>query len=282
MRNVLPVLLLCAACGPSLETAADPSRSGTPGEDGPWGARVTTENMPLGALPPRRVTLVMPDDGHGGRPDHVDGIVFVQGGLVDRHRYDWLARHLATRGFAVVLPEYTGWLAFFEPGVTAAAVEHLRHRVGPSLRTVTSMGHSLGGVMAARAAATLPDVDALVLLASEATAEDAAALSIPVVVVAGTADQSEGVDRAHAAFDALQPGAWFATVLDLTHFSWTDPGHDPTVLREREPPPADLSLVRHRGLHVVDSFLDWAVRGRSASLGDLLWPPEGVTTERHR
>ena len=145
--------------------------------------RVAARHLPrlqaaLAAAGIAEVTLILPltrVDDPSSLPEQVPGIVFIPGGLVQRDRYVWLARHLGSRGFAVVIPEYTAWLAFFEPGIAAAALDHLEVRLGERLGNTAMMGHSLGGVMAVKGLMADERLDALVLLASQADEADAIA-----------------------------------------------------------------------------------------------------------
>jgi len=280
------VLATLGAC--VLPDAQEPTGVGPGllGQDGPYGALVLHEQMRLGVEGSRRVTLVLPYRARGdveSLPEQVPAVVFVQGGLVQRDRYVWLARHLATRGFAVALPEYTGWLAFFEPGVTRAAADHLETRLGRAARGMVIVGHSLGGVMAVRGALTDTRFSGLALLASQAAdGDDVENYRLPMVSIAGTADTSQPLDAARKSWERFGGNATLAVVEDLTHFAWTQRGYDPTVLRETEPQPDDLDAVRLRALYVLDAFLESTLRGdvaAASALRSVPLPPQGVTLE---
>lgn len=278
--------LLCTACLPF--SAVDPSHVGPAplGDDGPYGAVVLHETMRLGAEGTRRVTLILPYNTAGdvgSLPEAVPGIVLVQGGLVQRDRYVWLAQHLATRGIAVIIPEYTGWLAFFEPAVAPAAADHLAARLDRATRAFMVMGHSLGGVAAVSAALKDTRFTGLALLASQAAdGDDVENWRRPMLSVAGTADESQSLEASRTSWERFGGPAFFATVEGLTHFSWTSPGRDPTVLRENEAPPEDLDLVRSRALYVLDAFVESTLRGdgnAASALRNVPRPPAGVTLE---
>jgi len=262
------LILLCNGCLLPPETHSSDNGERGFGKTGPLAVTVLHESMRLGAEGFREVTLSLPltrVDDPSSLPEQVPGIVFIPGGLVQRDRYVWLARHLGSRGFAVVIPEYTAWLAFFEPGIAAAALDHLEVRLGERLGNTAMMGHSLGGVMAVKGLMADERLDALVLLASQADEADAIAdENRPLLTLAGTLDESIGPQRVRPTFEQWGGTAIYGEVDTLTHFSWTDPGRDPTVLREQEQPSPDLDGARHSGTYLVDAFLEWKLRADPA------------------
>lgn len=72
-------------------------------------------------------------------------VVLYPGGLVRPQAYEWLARALAVRGYATVIPEFSFDLAVTGSGRATAVIE----RFGAGKRVVLA-GHSLGGAMAAQ------------------------------------------------------------------------------------------------------------------------------------
>jgi alpha-beta hydrolase superfamily lysophospholipase len=233
----------------------------------------------------RSVTVVVPltnKDDSGSLPHRVPAVVMLQGGLVSRDRYLWLAKHVATRGVAVALPEHAGWLAILDPDVVASAKSHLQHKLGRKMGGVAVMGHSLGGVVAT-SAWMKGGYEGLALLASEPLSDDDVGSSTgPVLLVAGGRDESMDVDRVRAAWERFGGAAVLALVDDLTHFAWTDRGLDPVSLRETEEPSPDLASSRRGALFALDAYLAWRLQddtaGWEALLGNVT-PPAGTRLE---
>ena len=84
-------------------------------------------------------------------------VLFLEGGAVTTDQYAWIATHIASQGYLVVMPEHFANLAIFSIGNGADVVEALDRasqrdgdplfgRVDPTPAVV--MGHSLGGVIA--------------------------------------------------------------------------------------------------------------------------------------
>lgn len=258
------------------------------GRDGPWGVRITHELLEE-ATPPRAVTMVLPVSDTGdpdSTPEEVHAVVLVQGGLVARDRYLWLARHLASRGYAVAIPEHAGWLAFFEPGVAPAAGRHLRGVLGSRLGRLGIVGHSLGGVMATRAWLEDGAFTSLAMLATEAAADDdVESHEGPVLHVAGGRDESIDEERVRKSHERFGGPAYLAVVKEMTHFTWAERGFDPTVLREREAPSPNAAGARHGALFALDAFLAYTLGGDAeggrALMGERSAPP-GVRMEQRR
>ena len=88
------------------------------------------------------VLAVLPPTGTTAR----DVLVIIYpGGLVRPQAYEWLARALAVRGFATVIPVFSFDLALTDTGRANSLIE----RYGAGKRVVLA-GHSLGGAMAAQ------------------------------------------------------------------------------------------------------------------------------------
>jgi len=88
------------------------------------------------------VLVVMPPMGTTER----DVLVIIYpGGLVRPQAYEWLARSLAVRGYATVIPVFSFDLAVTDVGRATSLIQ----RYGTGKRVVLA-GHSLGGAMAAQ------------------------------------------------------------------------------------------------------------------------------------
>jgi pimeloyl-ACP methyl ester carboxylesterase len=192
-------------------------------------------------------------------------VVFIHGGLVEPERYHWLAAHLATRGWVSVLPESDLRLAIFEPGNGEVALDHLQQLaehdeglkgiVSPSSPVIT-MGHSLGGVLAARQWASDPGVDGLVLLASFPAdgdpIEDAAVR--PVLSLVGTTDGID-VERLETQLDRFAGEVVDARIDGMNHYAWCDNTTDAELAGDGDQRRPILS-TRTDALRVLDTWLD--------------------------
>ena len=173
----LPLLLACApVSAPERLLDPDPSIADPApyGERGPFGAALVR------ARAQARVSDVVPFDVI--YPADADQRAAVQGapraglnhgGRVAPQRDPWGAVHLASRGWATVLPEADLHLAITGPADGEIAYDRLlalsdrpTDLEGLAGNVAVAMGHSLGGVLAARQYARDPRVGGLVLLAS--------------------------------------------------------------------------------------------------------------------
>lgn len=123
----------------------------------------------------------MPEEGAGKGT----GVIFYPGGLVDPTSYAPLAKSLAEQGHHTVIVKMRFNLAFMEPDAASAVLAAY-----PDESFVIG-GHSLGGAMAARYAATHSgQIQGLFLLASYADSKaDLHTTSLPVLSILGTQDE---------------------------------------------------------------------------------------------
>jgi predicted dienelactone hydrolase len=278
------VLAVAAACsrfpdGPGdLLAAPNVERDGTSGTDGARGAAWVTVNGQARVTERIPVQVVFPARADGtldpaGAP--YPTVVFLQGASVARDRYHWLALHLATRGYVVLLPEHLLDLTILDTDnarlglgivreAASAADGTLRGAIDPAARAVV-MGHSLGGVIAARQWIAHPDFSGLALLAAYPATGDrvAARAAGPLFAMTGTADTLAPPTRVRAGYemfsrspDALQA---VAVVDSLNHYGWTDAAEDDERASDGPRPP-DLWAVRRRALAVLDAWLDATMR----------------------
>ena len=150
-------------------------------------------------------------------------LVFYPGGHVDARAYATYARDVAQQGNAVALAKMPLSLAVLKPN---AADELLG---APELAGTDRWaigGHSLGGVMAARYAASNPDeIDGLVLLASYPdSAADLSASPIAVASVTGTVDGVLNREAWGAAKSLLPSGTAFVSIEGGNHAQFGDYG----------------------------------------------------------
>lgn len=277
------VLAVAAACsrfpdGPGdLLAPPDVDRDGTSGTDGALGAAWVTVNGQARVTERIPVQVVFPARADGTldparAPYPV--VVFLQGAPVARDRYHWLALHLATRGYVVLLPEHLLDLAILDTdnarlglGIVreaAAADGTLRGAIDPTATAVV-MGHSLGGVIAARQWIAHPEFSGVALLAAYPATGDRVAerAAGPLFAMTGTADTLAPPTRVRAGYEmfnrtpeALQA---VAVVDSLNHYGWTDAAEDDERASDGPRPP-DLWVVRRRALAVLDAWLDATMR----------------------
>ncbi len=246
----------------------NPVRAGVAGTDGPRGAaRISfaaqarvTESLDVEVVYPARFDNTLAE----GAP--YPAVVFLQGAAIPRGRYRWLARHMATRGYVVILPDHPFNLPMLDTdhailalrAVRDAAVEPgtLHGAIDPAAPAVV-VGHSLGGAIAARQWVQHTEFLGLVLLAASPTEADdvASRAGAPALLMAGSADVPMPPTRVQASLLSFRPPRLYAQVDGLNHYAWTDsPASD--ELTSDGPRPADLTATRQQALTVVDRWLD--------------------------
>jgi Alpha/beta hydrolase family len=276
--------LACSPLGPPEGLALpDPTRDGLDGLDGPHGAAAVSLAAQARVTEVVPVTVVYPAD-EALQPTVTDApvVVFVHGGLVAPERYEWLARHLATRGVVTVLPEAELLLAISQPGNGAVALDALRDQVaGDGLLAglvapagpAAAMGHSLGGVLAARQWVDDPALELVVLLASFPAAGDAVEDQggRPALSVGGTTDQSLPLDELVAESARFAEPFTLRVVTGMNHYAWTD---DSTAgdLDGDGPLERPLAELRQDALRLIDAYLDVHLGGADPALLDGPFP----------
>lgn len=272
-------LVAASACSPlgtpTLLALPDPARDGADGLDGPFGAAVIPFDLQARVTEIVHTSVVYPsDDAEAPVVSGAPLVVLTHGGLVAPERYWWLARHLATRGYVTVLPEAELLLAIAQPGNGDLALDALREEAGrdgllaglvPADGPAAAMGHSLGGVMAARQWERDAGLDLLVMLASYPAAGDPVEEQAdrPVLSIAGGEDH--GLPDIEAAF-ARYPGPATEVVVDgMNHYAWTDDASEGELARDGALT-RDLAAVRQDALRVMDAFLDVHLAGADPGL----------------
>lgn len=270
---------LSAACAryPSspgeIITAPDPMRAGVTGFDGPRGAALINFAAQARVTESLAVEVVFPahDDGTlAAESAPYPAVVFLQGAAINRRRYHWLAAHMATRGYVVILPDHPFNLPMLDTdhailalrAVRDAAIEPgtLHDAINPAAPAVV-MGHSLGGIIAARQWVQHNEFRGVVLLAAfPADADDVASRAgAPSLLVAGTADVPTPLTRVQQSLLTFRPPRLYAQVESLNHYAWTDdPASD--ELTSDGPRPRDLAGTRRQALTVIDLWLDMTLR----------------------
>ncbi|MCA9490833.1 MAG: alpha/beta fold hydrolase [Myxococcales bacterium] len=273
------------ACSPvsdlTLLDAPDAARDGADGADGPWGAGLVSLRVQARVTDVVPVSVVFPSDEDAAPAvDDAPVVVLIHGGFVSPDRYLWLARHFATRGYVSVLPQAELLLAITQPGNGELALDALREEadgdgvlaglVAPDGPTA-AMGHSLGGVMAARQWVRDEDMDLLAMLASFPAGSDPIEEQVgrPVLSVVGTTDQGlPGIEEAFPRY----PGPSAQWILDgVNHYAWTDDPKDSELARDGELL-RPLDEARRDALRIVDATLDVYLLGDDPSRLDGPFP----------
>lgn len=280
-RHVLLSLALVAACEPLAPDAvldADPQMLDVDGARGPH-AVATFEVMG-----PNSARVYFPSDSDTARPL----ALLVQGGLVETERYAWLAVHLASKGHVTVVPEHALDLAFFQQWKWARALDDARalsdDADGPLAGLVDdapgiALGHSLGGVVAAKAwLADEERLHTLALLGSTPdTADDnGARTSGRVLSITGSADGRVTPEEAIEAAAVYRAPLTRAVVVGMNHMHWADfPTEGERALDGA--PGTNAPEARRRALKLIDDALR-ELRGEAPRvLDDPARFPRGVT-----
>lgn len=275
---LLPLLPLLLACAP-------PDGPGeillAPDEDGTYGAAWVETRAQARVTETLSIEVVFPSDA-SGMPDPAalpaPAIVLVQGGLVAAERYRWLAAHAASRGYVVLSPDHPGDLAFFAAENGRAALEAVEAGGGVLDGLVTpggpvaTIGHSLGGVVAAILWAEDDRFDGLITLASyPADSTDVASRDAPYLALTGALDAQARVSQVEAGWERFTGPRWLGVVDGMGHYGWTD-DDSPEDLQEG----GDLSggarsdaETRADALVPLDAYVDAVLRADAAALSVL-------------
>jgi pimeloyl-ACP methyl ester carboxylesterase len=279
--------LLLSACAPVSEPelllSPDPSVSEPVpyGLRGPHGAAVVEARAQARVSDAIPLDILYPAEADGSPA--VTGapvVVFIHGGLVPPDRYHWLPAYLATRGWVSVLPQADLQLAITEPGNGQIALDRLqelsdgsdalRDLVGPDQPVVT-MGHSLGGVMAAGQWATDADVDAFVLLASFPADFQPIEEGVgPALALTGTTDEFDWANL-EAQLARVAGPTMDARIQGMNHYAWTDDATD-AELDSDGPQTRSVEATRADALRVLDTWLDVRLFGADGALLDGPFP----------
>lgn len=261
---LLALTLACAQPEESDPLAADASRTGLDGDDGPYGVHLRSAD---GAADPPTDWFTPTDEA--GAPAEVGSaaatLVLLQGGGVPPERYHWLAVHLASRGATVLVPHHGLDLAAFDATAGERALRAARAEGLVGDAPVGVLGHSLGGVMAAGWWAADPDeadagpeaVAGLALLASypaeDASVESRSWGSMVSLVGAGDA-RSEPAD-VEAGAERFNIEHAVVTVPDMNHYDWTDAASEGELASDG-PPSADLAAARRTARWAIAGWVD--------------------------
>lgn len=294
--RALPVRALTALCAvvlassplgcappPDLVLEPDPARGAALGEEGPFGVLVERRTARVRGDEPLSLVVAVPTMD-GETPHRAPPALIIQGGLVEAARYEWIARHLASRGLVAILPSHGLDLAFFSTGNGLEALDVVRRasrRSGDFLEGAVAssrglvLGHSLGGVVGTALWLDNPgELSHLVLLASIPNpSDDVGALSGGrVLSVAGGADGRITTDEVVEGAASFTASTRVAVVAGMTHYQWVD-GVTETERDSDAPITVDTAATRRLGMFLVDAMVADLVEGHSDVL-DLpsIWP----------
>lgn len=185
------------------------------------------------------------------------GIVFYPGARVHPESYAWtFAPLVADRDVVVVIPEMPLHLAVLDSN----AANGVRDRYEEIDRWVVG-GHSLGGAMACRYAASNPDrVVGVVLFAAYCDdGDDLRGSGLPVLSVQGTADGVVDAETERANRPLLGSDATVVEIDGMNHAQFGAYGDQ----RGDADPTIDDETARDRLLAVLDEWLETSIDART-------------------
>jgi dienelactone hydrolase len=285
----------CAAPPPERLLAPDPARTGGLGEDGPFGVELELRRFRVRVDQVVDTDVFFPLEADGSRARGRRVAVVLHGGLVGRHRYRWLGRHLASRGLLVLAPGHALDLAFFEQGNAAdvlhAARAAARRESDGLFGTMAEgpaaiFGHSLGGVVAAGtwdaarndAGADFTHLGLFASYPASSTAAPHDASRARVLSLIGSVDGRVSVDQARAGAETIATSGapvTFAIVEGMNHMQFAD---DVTAAEAANDGTATIGTAeaRARALVLVDALVEDLETGASETLEQPTAWPAGV------
>lgn len=272
MRVALPLLCLLAACtSPVVELAPDDARDGTDGQPGPFSVAHQSQRAQVRASDVLRYEVSWPAEADGRYAEEAAPcpvVVFVHGGFVGPDRYRWLATHLSTRGYCVLLPHHPLQLAITTSDHASLALDDLLEHPPDALdgklgEGAVVAGHSLGGAVASFRWVDDERFVGLALLASwpsEGTDVEAQT-GRPSLSLIGSEDKAgEATQTAYEVYERFPEPRWFGVIDGMNHYDWADDNSD-ADLRSDGIPTRPREATRRDALRVLDAWLDATLRG---------------------
>lgn len=257
---------------------ADPARDGTLGGDGPLAVARARFDVQTRVTDYFALEVVYPADADGNAAPvftHTPIVVLIQGTGVAAERYRFLAVHLASRGYSVLLPTHLAENPVLESDNALLAVAALRrealrqqgplHLLVDDDSAIVLGGHAQGAEVAAQLFSGNPRIRGAISLAGEARFSEP--LAFPPVAdgdavhaalcLAGSNDLLRPPERALDGCAGLRDVVT-ATVQGMNAFAWTDA---PSV-RELALDGAldgELGALRTAAFSLIDVWLDAVV-----------------------
>ena len=264
---VATAIALSSACAESVEVKPATLDEG-PGLPGPFAVEQTGRAFRVRVDQTVDTEVFRPMVANDVGLDAAPLAVVVQGGLVPIERYRWIAIHLASRGMIVALPQHPLDLAFFgqpNPIDVADALRAASTDVGDPLFGAVDdapalvVGHSLGGVVAAKAWTFAPnDFSRLVMFAGipdpadvEANAQRAGGRVLSIV---GSEDSRIGPDEVVEGAAPYGVKATVVVVEGMNHYQFTDGATEEELATDGEST-VSLEVGRQRALFLLDAFI---------------------------
>lgn len=282
------LLSACAPDPPTVLLEIDRTRTDVFGERGVFGAYLHTRTFRVRVDEAVETDVIVPLASRTSFPP----VLLLPGGAVDTERYRWLGAHIASRGFTVIAPHHALPI-LFEQGNIYDVFQAVRAVAqdpdDPLYRAVTPdapafvLGHSLGGVSAAKVWASQPnDTTHLVLICSTTdTSDDYSTRPVVfgnerILSLIGTADERVLEETAREGIKTFTVPLTFAAVEGMNHYQVVE---DPTEseLADDGVPTIDEERARFLTTFLIDSMLADFV-GQKSPLEDPESWPEGLLT----
>lgn len=274
----------CAPDPPTQLVAPDNTRTGELGELGTWGAFLHERTFRVRVDESVDTDIIVPSiNGDVPAEAPFPPVIFVQGGFVDASRYRWLGAHIASRGFTVIAP-HLALPSLLQQGDIFDAFQAVRAAAqnpdDPLANAIDLhapamvMGHSVGGVSAAKLWASQPeDTTHLVLICSTTdTTDDYSTRPISssnerVLSVIGSADIRVPEQDARDGLVTFKVPITFAAVEGMIHYHVVE---DPTEseLSTDGTPTIDAEQARKLTSFLVDAMLEDFAGGGSNVLDE--------------
>jgi pimeloyl-ACP methyl ester carboxylesterase len=275
-------LTACAPDPPTTLLEPDANRSGALGELGPLGAFVHKRTFRVRVDESVETDIIVPGqtaDTPVLDPQHP--VILIPGGGVDTDRYHWMAAHIASRGFTVISPNFALFSLLQQGDIydSFQSVRIVAQDTGDPLSNVVDrhapalvMGHSLGGVSAAKLWASQPeDISHLALIASTTdTSDDYSSRlrfsgSERILSIIGTADVRVPEDDARVGLKTFTAPVTFVAVDGMIHYHVVT---NPTAseLATDGKATIDESQARFLTMFMIDALLEDFRQGSSDTL----------------
>jgi len=159
------------------------------------------------------------------------GAAFGHGFLMNRKRYDFYGRHLATHGYVVILLNFTDLDNERQCSELAACLTWMEEKNtdpgswlygGIDTVNFAVSGHSMGGGVAVDLAGKDGRVDVCAPLAPGTTPDEVSELSMPVMILAGDRDGIIPIDRIEWMYEGAHSPSVLATIFGGNHCQFMD------------------------------------------------------------